>query len=180
MTDHVYLNFANSEPTAILVECPSATVNGVQVSRTILDAWSDAELSALGIVRAPVDDPDHDENAIPTGYAPIETGGAWVYRRQYRDPTAEEAARRKAEGWQAVRVNRDALLSATDALLLRHQDQIALVDAGRMATTALTDDQIADLRAYRQTLRDLPQSHGAPDADPSTVVWPDTPTSIQE
>ena len=99
-------------------------------------------------------------------------------RTDMTEAEAEAAeATARASGWSMVRTKRAILLTETDALLLRHQDQEALVSAGGMAATTLTADQIAALRAYRQTLRDLPETFGAPDADPTAVEWPVNPLS---
>ncbi|ELP3316076.1 phage tail assembly chaperone [Vibrio fluvialis] len=64
----------------------------------------------------------------------------------------------KAESWARVRNHRDILMNETD-----------WTQAG---DAPLTDDKKAEFAAYRQTLRDIPQSIGDPDA----VVWPTKPT----
>lgn len=59
----------------------------------------------------------------------------------------------------SARFWRDAQLSATDAMVLRHRDEL---DAGR--PTTLTDEQYQQVQAYRLELRDWPSRIGFPDA----------------
>ncbi|NTZ70593.1 phage tail protein [Pseudomonas protegens] len=68
----------------------------------------------------------------------------------------------------AERQWRSAELYATDGVVARHRDQ---VEAG--ATTALLGDQYKELQAYRQALRDWPQSADFPDVQrrPSAPPW---------
>ncbi|MCD9570104.1 phage tail assembly chaperone [Pseudomonas protegens] len=75
------------------------------------------------------------------------------------DPEFVAAAER---GW------RSAELYATDGVVARHRDQ---VEAG--ATTTLLGDQYKELQAYRQALRDWPQSADFPDVQrrPSAPPW---------
>ena len=64
---------------------------------------------------------------------------------------------RDARKWDAVRAERDRLLTASD---WTRMDDTPLSDADRQAW--------AD---YRQTLRDIPQTQD----DPDSIVWPETP-----
>ncbi|WP_445494347.1 phage tail assembly chaperone [Pseudomonas sp. 8(2025)] len=75
------------------------------------------------------------------------------------DPEFVAAAER---GW------RSAELYATDGVVARHRDQ---VEAG--ATTTLRGDQYKELQAYRQALRDWPQSSDFPDVQhrPAAPPW---------
>jgi Phage tail assembly chaperone protein len=81
--------------------------------------------------------------AIDTSGAPVLLDAAPLSREQLAD---------------AKRADRDAVLSATDWLIARHQDETF---AGGDRT--LTDDQLAGLLAYRKALRDLPLVDGWPD-----------------
>lgn len=58
------------------------------------------------------------------------------------------------------RAERNAAITATDWIVARHQDELAL---GGAAT--LTADQYATLLAYRKTLRDLPDLAEWPGVD---------------
>lgn len=64
-----------------------------------------------------------------------------------------------------ARATRDAKLSATTWLVERHRDE------KETGTTTLTAQEYADLLAYRQALRDVPQQAGFP----ADVVWPQRP-----
>ncbi|WP_434987460.1 phage tail assembly chaperone [Pseudomonas protegens] len=68
----------------------------------------------------------------------------------------------------AERQWRSAELYATDGVVARHRDQ---VEAG--ATTTLLGDQYKELQAYRQALRDWPQSADFPDVQhrPAAPPW---------
>lgn len=58
------------------------------------------------------------------------------------------------------RAERNAAITATDWIVARHQDELALGGA-----TTLTADQYATLLAYRRTLRDLPDSSNWPEVE---------------
>ncbi|WP_333000166.1 tail fiber assembly protein [Vibrio vulnificus] len=60
--------------------------------------------------------------------------------------------------WGEVRRIRDELIKQTDFT--------------QMPDTPLDDAKKAEFTAYRQALRDIPQTY----SDPDTVVWPDKPT----
>ena len=64
---------------------------------------------------------------------------------------------RDAAAWDAVRAERDALLTASDWTVL--------------PDAPLTTTQKTAWKTYRQTLRDLPQTHATPDG----IVWPEAP-----
>lgn len=70
------------------------------------------------------------------------------------------------ELWDALRAERDGLIAATDWLVQRHAEELALDIA-----TTLTPEQHADLLTYRQALRDLPDNT----TDPADPVWPVNP-----
>lgn len=63
-----------------------------------------------------------------------------------------------------VREMRDHFLATTGWLLERHREQL---ESG--VPTSLTHQQFADLLAYRQALRDVPQQAGFP----HEVIWPE-------
>ncbi|MGE8357653.1 MAG: tail fiber assembly protein [Microvirgula sp.] len=62
----------------------------------------------------------------------------------------------------AARARRDALITATDYLL--------------MPDYPISTGQLADVRAYRQALRDVPLQAGFP----QTIDWPEPPTITTE
>ena len=64
---------------------------------------------------------------------------------------------RDAEAWDAIRVERDALLTASDWTVL--------------PDAPLTTAQKTAWKTYRQALRDLPQTFATPDG----IVWPEAP-----
>ena len=64
---------------------------------------------------------------------------------------------RDARAWDAIRVERDALLTASDWTVL--------------PDAPLTTAQKTAWKTYRQTLRDLPQTFATPDG----IVWPEQP-----
>lgn len=76
--------------------------------------------------------------------------------------------------WRDVRARRDALIAAADWLVLRHIQEMALVTAGALTATTLTDAEYLELLEYIQTLRQIPQGYDYPAA----VVWPDAPAFI--
>lgn len=69
-------------------------------------------------------------------------------------PTPEEE---KSELEAQVRAQRDELIAETDYLL--------------MADYPISAEQLADVKAYRQALRDVPQQDGFP----NNVEWPEKP-----
>jgi len=76
-------------------------------------------------------------------------------------PTPEQLA-------TSARADRDAKLTATSWLVERHREE------QETGTTTLTDQEYADLLAYRQALRDVPQQDGFPES----IDWPDLPDGI--
>ena len=75
------------------------------------------------------------------------------------EPTPEEVRERKA---QEIRNLRDALLAKTDFYFL--------VDNPKQ----LTEEQLAEVQAYRNELRELPGQEGFPE----NFTWPDIPECI--
>lgn len=73
-------------------------------------------------------------------------------------PTTEQLATQ-------ARADRDAKLTATNWLVERHREE------QETGVTTLTAQQYADLLAYRQALRDVPQQDGFPE----TIDWPVAP-----
>lgn len=73
------------------------------------------------------------------------------------EPTIEEL-------WDALRAERDGMLMATDWLVQRHAEELALG-----LDTTLTPEQHTDLLTYRQALRDLPENT----TDPTNPNWPE-------
>ena len=75
-------------------------------------------------------------------------------------PTAEELKERIA---LKVREERDLLLAATDFLMLRDNPK------------KLSEEQLKEVEAYRDALRDVPQQEGFPE----NVEWPEKPECIK-
>jgi hypothetical protein len=80
----------------------------------------------------------------------------------------EHAAQAKADQWGEVLRIRGAQLSQSDWLASAPVD---VPDAIRDAAKQYE----ADWLAFRQGLRDLPETFGYPDGDPTAVVWPTIP-----
>jgi hypothetical protein len=71
----------------------------------------------------------------------------------------------------ALRAARDAALTATDWLVMRHTDELQLA-----VDTTLTSDQYTALLTYRKALRDMPTAAGWPHAE--LPAAPDFVTAI--
>lgn len=79
--------------------------------------------------------------------------------------TAEQrAVAQQEQAWADLRRERDRLFEETRWLVERHTEELLL---GR--ATTLSASEYADLLAYRQDLRDLPEET----VDPAEVVWPE-------
>jgi|TARA_B100000287_G_scaffold143870_1_gene135797 hypothetical protein len=78
--------------------------------------------------------------------------------------TQEEIDNLISIGWQGIRNERDSLLKKTDEKILRYQSEV------RIGITTTTDN-ISDLDAYAQVLRDIPSTY----SNPNDVEWPNTP-----
>ena len=83
-----------------------------------------------------------------------------IHDDQYSKPTKAslESALTQAQedfDWQKVRIERDSLLSDSDAYLMPDYPM----------------EDKSDWETYRQELRDIPQEFATPDV----VVWPDSP-----
>lgn len=82
----------------------------------------------------------------------VHPGIGWSWNGSAFSPSDEAPA-----SWQEVRAQRDGLLTASDWTML--------TDAP-ITTTAKTS-----WKAYRQALRDIPQTYDTP----ADVIWPDAP-----
>ncbi len=153
------------------------TVDGVQYPAAIFGRWTAAELAAIRLYPVVREEVAFDPATQDAGeiQPPLKEDGRWIVRNAPVALSSETLDARRAEGWRGVRVTRDALLAETDALLLRHDDEKALVATGLRTATTLNDSEVTALLVYRQTLRDLPEAFGAPDGDPAAVEWPATP-----
>ena len=78
--------------------------------------------------------------------------------------TQEEIDNLISIAWQGIRNERDSLLKKTDEKILRYQSEV------RIGITTTTDN-ISDLDAYAQALRDIPSTY----SNPNDVEWPNTP-----
>ncbi|MGM6736604.1 tail fiber assembly protein [Vibrio parahaemolyticus] len=63
----------------------------------------------------------------------------------------------KTETWRLTRIQRDKLITETDWT--------------QIPDAQISDEKKAEFLAYRQALRDIPQTYSNPD----DVVWPDKP-----
>lgn len=116
---------------------------------------SEALLAEWGVFPVtPVAQPsvDHTKNVIEK--PPVNVNGKWTQVWEVADATAQEISQRLADKANAVREQRDTLLTQTDWT----QVADAPVDKAAWAT-------------YRQALRDLPQQDGFP----VMIVWPTKP-----
>lgn len=68
----------------------------------------------------------------------------------------------------------DSKISEAKWSLVRRQrdDLIRKTDWTQVGDSQLTAEKKAEFAAYRQALRDIPQTY----SDPDTVVWPEKPT----
>lgn len=87
----------------------------------------------------------------------VDESGKPIY--QFFGITAEQASQIKKDmKWADIRKKRDSLMFETDWT--------------QMPDAPLNDAKKAEFTAYRQALRDIPQTYSDPDA----VVWPEKPT----
>ena len=76
----------------------------------------------------------------------------------YGDRQGQEYEMWKNDAWDKIRLVRDNLIKETDFT--------------QVSDCPLTDEKKAEFTAYRQALRDLPQTYDNPD----DIVWPTKPT----
>ena len=76
------------------------------------------------------------------------------------DSVVQEALLQQA--WSLVRTKRDRLIAETDYAI--------------MPDYPINDDQRADVTAYRQALRDIPETFESPDK----VEWPEKPEALTQ
>jgi hypothetical protein len=67
-----------------------------------------------------------------------------------------------------VRTKRDSMLNSTDWIMSRHRDELQF-----NKTTTLTEDQIVEVGAFREDLRNITAAPNFPDID-----WPITPDFV--
>jgi hypothetical protein len=84
---------------------------------------------------------------MPSGVTTISPGplSKWDGSKWVDDPLLHEAA---------ARVQRNTLIADVEWVIRRHDDQTALVAAGQLIGTSLTDEQVLTVRSYIQALRD--------------------------
>ncbi|WJM53929.1 phage tail assembly chaperone [Pseudomonas asiatica] len=98
-----------------------------------------------------------------------QAGGRQVVADTYGDPVLTLPPPADPEVMATIgRQWRDAQLLATDGIVSRHRDEL---EAG--VTTTLTDEQYAELQAYRRELRDWPSDGSFPSINerPQAPVW---------
>lgn len=93
-----------------------------------------------------------------SGYKQELVDGYWVVTK-IPEPTDEEKKEQQAS---EIRLKRNALITATDYLLLSDNPK------------KLSEEQLKEVEAYRDALRDVPQQEGFPE----NVEWPVVPACI--
>lgn len=88
-------------------------------------------------------------------YIKQELVDGWWELTKIPEPTAEEI---QAQIARDARSKRDYLISQTDYLL--------------QPDYPISAEQLEEVKAYRQALRDVPEQDGFPE----TIVWPEMPT----
>jgi hypothetical protein len=84
-------------------------------------------------------------------------------------PCAVDRVPSKEEATSKLLGKRNALLSQTDWLVLRHRDESEL---GLDGITTITHEQYLELQGWRQALRRAPQQAGFPDGSlPAAPTW---------
>lgn len=129
---------------------PTQPINGLRYPPTIENAYSAAQLAAIGLAKAvPFSVPSFQ---VVTGPATYQLQGQNIVETY---PT-------RAFTWQEVRAERNNRLAATD--------WVSLPDAKP------TGPNLSDWKQYRQALRDIPQNFATSDA----VVWPSAPNYLKQ
>ena len=122
-------------------------------SRTDPSTWTAEEILDAGYVVAD-SAPDYNSATHNLSWSTTGDSSAWLV-------TAKDSAelnRMEANAWTAIRMERNELLASTDVRVIRHLE----LSPGQMDS---------DLKVYRKSLRDLPQTYSAS----SDVVFPTPP-----
>lgn len=134
-------------------------MTGFAVQRAIDQALTEAQWLASKLAPyieqgwVKIGEADKGPDCLPVGMPSREFRSCWRYDGAgvVVDPVLETAER-----WGRIRVERDRRLRASN---------------GPMARANETGVKIAEWKAYRQALRDLPQTQN----DPKAITWPTPP-----
>lgn len=104
----------------------------------------------------------------PVGCVPKFDGSSWSV---YTPPTpVRPTPPTLAERWIELKAVRQAIMSSTDWVRYRHQDELQLG-----ITTTLSAATFKQWLQYWQQLRQIPEQMIAAGQNPSTVAWPTQP-----
>lgn len=107
--------------------------------------------------QVPVDSVLIEVENYPDFYTHRYVNGEFVQRDDAADINAERQALRLQSQWAHIRTERDA--------------RIAKTDWTQLPDSPLNSEQIEAYKAYRQALRDIPQSQPSP----REITWPSPP-----
>jgi len=139
------------------------------------EAWTDATLEALGVARVTkTDAPDVGEWQVAVKDGVERVDGVWQERWVTQEMFTEytETDEDGVETTVTVQDQKDAKVAADNAALaetVRIERNDLLKDTDHYGLSDMT--MSAEMAAYRQALRDVPQQAGFP----SAITWPTKP-----
>jgi len=139
------------------------------------EAWTDATLEALGVARVTkTDAPDVGEWQVAVKDGVEQVDGVWQERWVTQEMFTEytETDEDGVETTVTVQDQKDAKVAADNAALaetVRIERNDLLKDTDHYGLSDMT--MSAEMAAYRQALRDVPQQAGFP----SAITWPTKP-----
>jgi hypothetical protein len=139
------------------------------------EAWTDATLEALGVARVTkTDAPDVGEWQVAVKDGVEQVDGVWQERWATQEMFTEytETDEDGVETTVTVQDQKDAKVAADNAALAetaRIERNDLLKDTDHYGLSDMT--MSAEVAAYRQALRDVPQQAGFP----SAITWPTKP-----
>ena len=122
-------------------------------TRTDPSSWTSDEILDAGYVVAD-SAPNYNSSTHDLTWSSTGDSSAWLVSAK----DSAELNRIEAAAWVSIRMERDEILSSTDVRVIRHLE----LSPGEMDS---------DLKVYRKSLRDLPQTYSAS----SDVVFPTPP-----
>ena len=139
------------------------------------EAWTDATLEALGVVRVTkTDAPDVGEWQVAVKDGVEQVDGVWQEKWVTQEMFTEytETDEDGVETTVTVQDQKDAKVAADNAALeaterATRDDLLKATDHYGLSDVSMTDA----MTAYRQALRDVPQQAGFP----QTITWPTKP-----
>tara|TARA_B100001113_G_C21015815_1_gene581318 strand:- start:335 stop:805 length:471 start_codon:yes stop_codon:yes gene_type:complete len=146
----VLYSFKHQKPAALPTD---RIILSTGQSRTDPSTWTAEEILDAGYVVAD-SAPDYNSATHKLSWSTTGDSSGWLV-------TAIDSAelnRMEANAWSAIRMERNELLASTDVRVIRHLE----LSPGQMDS---------DLKVYRKSLRDLPQTYSAS----SDVVFPTPP-----